>query len=149
MSDHELSPIERLAAIISDDGVDVNKLSTPELRAYLERQGVNIKAGEARFAKFLKGFEGRRRLALAAEKRHEALGRPSPVSKIIEQGTISLQDTLEGARARVNALFEKMHVLRGEKVELFARNFEKATLEDLLSMEEDLRAIEENEARNK
>jgi hypothetical protein len=149
MSDPELSPIERLAAIIHDDGVDVNKLSTPELRAYIEKQGVDLKAAEARFAKFLKAFEGRHRLELAAQKRKEELARPSPVSKIIAQGSIALQEGLEEARFRVKALFEKMQVLRGDKVELFARDFEKATLEDLLSMEEDLRAIEENEARNK
>jgi hypothetical protein len=138
MSDPELNSFQRLSAVSRDDGVDVDKLSPAELRKYLESKGVKMDAARKRFGLLLKQAKGRQRLEKAAQKREEQIEKIKSIPGVVEE-------SMESVKNRVQALLERLKAIDPGQALIYAREFEKATDEDLLSLEQDLRLLEEDE----
>ena len=61
----ELTRLERLAALLRDDGVDVDAMNRDQLEQYLKDNKVDMAAPQKRFNTILKKAEARRRLEIA------------------------------------------------------------------------------------
>ncbi len=80
----ELTRLERLAALLRDDGVDVDAMNRDQLEQYLKDNKVDMAAPQKRFNTILKKAEARRRLEIAHQRRLDAVERAK--SHTLRQG---------------------------------------------------------------
>jgi hypothetical protein len=137
----ELSRLERLAALLRDDTTDIDALGQDQLVSYLKDNKVDIAKSQKRFDAILKKANARRRLEVARQRRLDAVERA--------KGMLSAgSDAVSTVRARVGAMIEKFKQHDPEQAQVYAREFEKATPEDLLILEEDLTILEMEDPKN-
>jgi hypothetical protein len=131
----DLTKLERLAALLREDEVDVETVSTEQLAQYLKDNKVDMTAPQKRFDAILKKAEARRRLEVAHRRRLDAVEK---AKGILSAGT----EAVVAARERVRSMIEKFSQHDPEQAQVYAREFEKATPEDLVVLEEDLTLLE-------
>lgn len=136
-TDHEREPvrIERLAALLRDDGVDIATMTEEQLLHYLKERRVDIEGPQRSFNEVLRKAKARQRLEHAREKRLAALDR----SKTLIAGGVR---SLDAIRETVRSLIEKLKQNNPGQAHVYAREFDKATPEDLKLLEEDLLLLE-------
>jgi hypothetical protein len=131
----DLTKLERLAALLREDEVDVEAVSTEQLAQYLKDNKVDMTAPQKRFDAILKKAEARRRLEVAHRRRLDAVEK---AKGILSAGT----EAVVAARERVRSMIEKFSQHDPAQAQVYAREFEKATPEDLVVLEEDLTLLE-------
>jgi hypothetical protein len=131
----ELTRLERLAALLRDDGVDVDAMNRDQLEQYLKDNKVDMAAPQKRFNTILKKAEARRRLEIAHQRRLDAVER---AKTILSTGTAAVTVV----REHVRSMIEKFKQHDPDQALVYAREFEKATPEDLVVLEEDLMLLE-------
>lgn len=130
--------IERFAALLREDGADVDAMSAEQLAQYLSDNKVDMAAPQKRFDAILKKAEARRRLDVARRRRLDAVER---ARGLFSAGT----DAAAAVRERVRAMIDKFKQHDPDQAQVYAREFEKATPEDLVVLEEDLALLEMDE----
>ena len=145
MSSHdnksELSPLERLAALLHEDNSDIEAMSQDQLAQYLKENKVDMTNAQKRFAVILKKAKAQHRLEVARQRRLEAVER---AKSVLSAGT----EAVAAVREHVHSMIEKFKQHDPEQAQVYAREFEKATPEDLLVLEEDLTLLEMEEPNN-
>lgn len=145
MSSHdnksELSPLERLAALLHEDNSDIEAMSQDQLAQYLKGNKVEMADAQKRFAAILKKAKARHRIEVARLRRLEAVER---AKTMLSAGT----EAVAAVREHVRSMIEKFRQFNPEQAQVYAREFEKATAEDLLVLEEDLTLLEMDEPNN-
>ena len=131
----ELTQLERLAALVREDHVDIESVSEAELADYLKDNKIEMEGPEKRFGAILKKAQARRRLEIARSRRLNAEAR---AKEILSAGPIAV----DAVRERVRSIIEKFRECDPERAQVYAREFEKATPEDLKVLEEDLMLLE-------
>lgn len=131
----DMARLERLAALLRDDDIDVDALNSQQLTKYLADNKVDLIGPEKRFSAILKKAEARHRLEVAHQRRLAAVER---AKNLFLGGT----DALTAVRERVQSMIESFSKQDPEQAQIYAREFEKATPEDLLVLEEDLALLE-------
>ena len=132
---YESTKLERLAALLRDDGVDPQSLSDEQVVAYLKENRVDIVGAQKRFDSLLKKAKALQRLEQARQKRLEAAAK---VNTVLSAGN----EALESVREKVRLMIERLKQHDPEQAQVYAREFEKATAEDLKLLEEDLTLLE-------
>jgi len=127
-----LTKLERLAALLRDDDVDIEKLNEAQLVQYLKDSNVDLVGPQKRFEAILKKAEARRRLEVASKRREEAV---TKAKAMLSSGT-------DAVRVRVRELIDKFKQKDPDLAQVYAREFEKATPDDLATLEEDLKLLE-------
>src|SRR6266568_9017415 len=127
----DLSRLERLAALLREDDSDVEAMNQEQLAQYLKENKVDMANPQKRFAAILKKAKAQRRLEAARQRRLEAVER---AKGMLSAGT----EAVSAVRERVRSMIEKFKQHDPEQAQVYAREFEKATPEDLLVLEEDL-----------
>lgn len=135
----ELSGLERLAALLREDKTDVESMNLDQLAEYLKDNKVSMVAPQKRFEILLKKAQARRKLEVAHQRRLDA------VAKTKGMFTIG-SSAVEAIRERVQAMIEKFKQHDPEQAQVYAREFEKATPEDLMVLEEDLMLLESDQS---
>lgn len=137
----ELSRLERLAALLREDTADIDAMAQDQLASYLKDNKVDIAKSQKRFDLMLKKASARRQLEVARQRRLDAVERA--------KGMLSAgSEAVSEVRARVSAMIEKFKQHDPEQAQVYAREFEKATPEDLLILEEDLTILEMEDPKN-
>ena len=131
----DLARLERLAALLREDEVDVEAMSTEQLAQYLKDNKVDMTAPQKKFDAILKKAEARRRLEDAHQRRLDAVEKAKGMLSA-GAGAVAV------VRERVRAMIEKFSQHDPAPAHVYAREFEKATPEDLLILEEDLTLLE-------
>ena len=127
--------LERLAALLRDDGLDPEAMDAGQINQYLTTHKVEISDPQKRFAALLKKVKARRRLECARERRLRAVER---AKSVLSAGIA----TTETVREKVRAMIENLGRRDPEQAQVYAREFEKATPDDLVVLEEDLILLE-------
>ena len=130
-----LSRIERLASLVRDEPVDVDSMDSARLAQYLEDNKVDMAGPQKRFDAILKKAKARQQLELAKERRIQA---GSKARELLTAGSAAL----EGLRERVRGKIERIRQHHPEQALFYAREYEKATPEDMQVLEEDLILLE-------
>ncbi|HZQ46596.1 MAG TPA: hypothetical protein VFC07_06270 [Verrucomicrobiae bacterium] len=138
---HELTRLERLASLLREDNVDVEAMGTPQLAKYLKENKVDMAGPQKRFDAILKKARARRQLELARQRRLQA-------SEKMQQLLSSGSTALEAVRERVRSMIERVRQNHPEQARFYAREYEKATPEDLQILEEDLMLLEMEQPEN-
>jgi hypothetical protein len=142
MSDQDpnqaLSRFERLAALLREDNSDPESMSTEQLAQHLRENKVDMVGPQKRFEAALKKARAKRQLEVAHQRRLEAVER---AKGMLSAGT----EAVSAVRERVRSMIEKFKEHDPEQAQVYAREFEKATPEDLLILEEDLTLLEMDE----
>jgi hypothetical protein len=131
----DLTKLERLAALLREDEVDVEAISTEQLAQYLKDNKVEMTAPQKKFDAILKKAEARCRLEGARQRRLDAVEK---AQGMLSAGT----EAVAAVRERVRSMIEKFSQHDPEQAQVYAREFEKATPEDLVVLEEDLTLLE-------
>jgi hypothetical protein len=131
----ELTRLERLSALLRDDGVNVESMSRDQLEQYLKDGKVDMTAPLKRFNAILKKAEARCRLEAAHQRRLDAVEK---AKTILSAGTAAVA----AVREHVRSMIENFKQHDPELAQVYAREFEKATPEDLVVLEEDLMLLE-------
>jgi hypothetical protein len=131
----DLTRLERLSALVREDEMDVEAMSNEQLALYLKDNKVDMTAPQKRFDAILKKAEARRRLEIAHQRRLAAVEK---TKGMLSAGT----EAVVAVRERVRSMIEKFSQHDPEQAQVYAREFEKATPEDLLVLEEDLMLLE-------
>jgi len=128
----QLKAIERLAALLHDDGSpEVEQMSEEQLAVYLKANRVEMAQPRARFGSLLNKMRSRERLEKASQMRTQAVAK---AKSILSRG----EETLEATRERIQAMIGKLQERDPGRALVYAREFQKATPEDLKLLEEDL-----------
>lgn len=135
----ELSGLERLAALLREDKADVESMNSDQLADYLKDNKVSMAAPQKRFEVILKKAQAKRKLEVAHQRRLDA------VAKTKEMFTTG-SSAVEVIRERVRSMIEKFKQHDPEQAQVYAREFEKATPEDLMVLEEDLMLLESDQS---
>lgn len=130
-----LTKLERLAVLLRDDGVEPEAMDAHQLRKYLESLKVDMNAPQKRFDAVLKKAKAQQRLERARERRLKAI---EMAKTVIITGT----SAVNAARARVSGMIEQLGKRDPDQALVYAREFEKATEEDLATLEQDLALLE-------
>lgn len=149
MSNHDsagLSKLERLAALLHDDGVEPESMSPQQLDVFLKASKADMAEPQRRFDYLLKRARARRKLELARGSRLKAAERANSI-------LTSSATALAEVRAKVAGMIEKLKQRDPDQALVYAREFEKATPEDYATLQEDLMLLElegeENGSGNK
>jgi hypothetical protein len=137
----ELSRLERLSALLREDNSDPDAMNAEQLARYLKDNKVDMAGPQKRFEAILKRARAEHRLEIAHRRRLEAVER---AKGILSGGT----EAASAVRERVRSMIEKFRQHDPEQAQVYAREFEMATPEDLLILEEDLRLLEMEEPSN-
>lgn len=127
--------IERLSMLMRDDGVEPETMEVAQLAQYLKAQKVDLSKPHKRFSALLKKAKARQILERARERRLRAVVRAKT----------ALSTGLEAAeviREKVRSMIESLGQHDPEQAQVYAREFEKATPEDLAVLAEDLTLLE-------
>lgn len=131
----DLTKLERLGALVREDAVEPEALDAAQLEQYLKDHKVDMSEPQRRFATLLKRAKAQQRLEQAAAQRVQAVAK---VKEIISSGL----DAASELRERVRSMIQKLGQRDPEQAHVYAREFEKATPEDLKVLEEDLMLLE-------
>lgn len=131
----ELTRLERLASILREDGADVDAMDSAQLAQYLEDNKVDMAGPQKRFNAILKKAKARRQLELARERRIQA---GSKARQALAAGSAALEELRERVRSKI----ERIRQNHPEQALFYAREYEKATPEDMQVLEEDLMLLE-------
>ncbi len=131
----EPGKIERLSVLMRDDGLDPETMDAGQLAQYLNDRKVDLSGPQKRFVALLKKAKARQSLECARERRLGAVGR---VKAALSSGA----GAVEAVRDRVRAMIESLGQHHPDQAQVYAREFEKATPEDLAVLEEDLILLE-------
>lgn len=131
----DLTRLERFAALLRDDGTQPESMEVTQLTGYLDARWVNMSESRKRFAALLKEAKARQRLERARERRLVAVAR---AKAMFSDGIVAA----DGVREKVRAMIEGLGRLNPEQAQVYAREFEKATAEDLTVLEVDLTILE-------
>jgi len=134
-SESELLRLERLAALLRESPGDTEAMSEEKLTQHLKDNKVDMTSSEKRFQMLLKKARARRRLEVAHSQRLRAI---ENAKKQLSSGSIAM----EAVRVKVRGLIERFGKSDPDQAQVYAREFEKATPEDLLVLEEDLTLLE-------
>jgi uncharacterized protein (DUF3084 family) len=132
---YELTKLERLAVLLRDDGVDPHSLSDEQVTAYLKENKVDMVEAQKRFDAIVKRAKSMQRLEQACQKRLQAAAK---IDTILSVGN----EALESVREKVRSMIERLKQHDPDQAQVYAREFEKATAEDLKLLEEDLMLLE-------
>lgn len=127
--------IERLSVLMRDDGIDPETMDAGQLAQYLKDRKADMSGPQKRFAALLKKAKARQTLERARERRLQA----------VERAKVALYSgvgAVEAVRERVRAMIEGLGRHHPDQARVYAREFEKATPEDLAVLEEDLTLLE-------
>ena len=138
---NDLTKLERLAALLRDDGIDPEAMDAEQIAQYLETHKVEMSGPQKRFAALLKKAKARQSLEHARARRLKAVER---AKSVLSAGTIAA----EAVREKVRAMIESLGRHDPEQAQVYAREFEKATPEDLAVLEEDLTLLEMENPEN-
>jgi len=127
--------LERLAVLLRDDGVDPETMEVAELAQYLKDQKVEMAGPQKQFAALLKKARARQTLERAHARRLKAIER---AKSLLCAGA----DAAEVVREKVRSMIQNLGQHDPEQAQVYAREFEKATPEDLRVLEEDLTLLE-------
>jgi len=108
------------------------------LAQYLKDNKVDMANPQKRFDAILKKAKAQHRLEVARQRRFEAVEK---TKGMLSAGT----EAVSVVRERVRSMIEKFKQHDPEQAQVYAREFEKATPEDLLVLEEDLTLLEMDE----
>ena len=143
---NELRKLERLAALLRDDGVEPEVMTPQQIDDYLKASKLDLTEPKRRFDYLLKQAKARQRLEIARERRLKAVAHAKAA---ISAGSAPAGAILE----KVKGLLEKLNQRDPEQALVYAREFEKATPEDYATFQEDLMLLEsesqENDSGNK
>ena len=137
----ELTKLERLAALLRDDGIDPETMDAEQLAQYLKVRKVDMLIPQKRFLAVLKKSKARQSLELARERRLKAVDKSK---NILSTGA----DAIEAVKEKVRAMIQNLGRHDPDQAQVYAREFEKATPEDLAVLEEDLTLLEMEESDN-
>lgn len=137
----DLTKIERLAALLRDDGLDPEAMGAEQITRYLESRKVEMSVPQKRFAALLKKAKARQSLEHAHVRRLRAVER---AKSVISARTIAT----ELVREKVRTMIESLGRHDPDQAHVYAREFEKATPEDLAVLEEDLTLLEMEKPEN-
>lgn len=137
----DLTRLQRLAALLGDDDSNVEVMTHEQLVQYLKNNKVDLAASEKRFAGIRKKAEARLRLEIARKRRLAAVERAKNIAS-------AGGETVAAVRARVREMIENFGKCDPEQAQVYAREFEKATPEDLLILEEDLTLLEMDSSKD-
>lgn len=127
--------IERLSVLMRDDSLDPETMDAGQLAQYLKDRKVDLSGPQKRFAALLKKAKSRQTLERARERRLQAVERAKAA---LSSGV----GAVEAVRERVRAMIESLGQHHPDQAQVYAREFEKATPEDLAVLEEDLTLLE-------
>ena len=131
----ELTKLERLSALLREDNSDVETMDAPQLAHYLASNKVDMAGPQKRFDVLLKKAKARRQLETARARRLQA---GEKAHQLLSAGSTAV----EVVRDRVRDMIEKFRQHDPDQALVYAREFEKATPEDLQILEEDLMLLE-------
>jgi len=137
----ELTKLERLAALLQDDGIDPETMDAEQLAQYLKVRKVDMLIPQKRFLAVLKKSKARQSLELARERRLKAVDKGK---NILSTGA----DAIEAVKEKVRAMIQNLGRHDPDQAQVYAREFEKATPEDLAILEEDLTLLEMDTSDN-
>ena|ERR1043166_6412312 len=132
---NDLTKLERLAALLRDDGIEPEAMDAEQITQYLKAHKVEMVGPQKRFAALLKKAKARQSLERAREQRLIAVER---AQSVLSAGTTAAV----AVREKVRAMIESLGRHNPEQAQVYAREFEKATPEDLAVLEEDLTLLE-------
>src|SRR5258708_786709 len=127
--------LERLAILLRDDGVNPETMEVAELAEYLKEQRVELAGPQKQFAALLKKARARQALERAHARRLKAIER---AKSLLSAGA----DAAEAVRAKVRRMIDNLGQYDPDQAQVYAREFERATPEDLRVLEEDLTLLE-------
>jgi hypothetical protein len=136
-----LTKLEQLAALLRDDGVNPEDMTDEHLVRYLKEHKVDMSQPQIRFAAISKKAKARHQLEGAREKRLQAAGK---VHVLLTTGTGAYDEVKE----KVRAMIQKLKQHDPDQALVYAREFEKATSEDLKLLEEDLTLLELEDSKD-
>ena len=131
----ELTKLERLAALLRDDGIDPETMNAEQLAQYLKVRKVDMSNPQKRFLVVLKKSKARQSLELARERRLKTVDKSKA---ILSAGA----NAVEAVKEKVRAMIQNLGQHDPDQAQVYAREFEKATPEDLAVLEEDLTLLE-------
>jgi hypothetical protein len=137
----ELTKLERLAALLRDDGIDPETMNADQLAQYLKVYKVDMSDPQKRFASVLKKSKARQSLEFAHERRQKAVDKSKA---ILSAGA----DAVEAVKEKVRVMIKNLGQHDPDQAQVYAREFEKATPEDLAVLEEDLTLLEMEASEN-
>jgi len=132
---NNLTKLERLAALLRDDGLDPEKMDNGQVSKYLNDRKVDMSGPQKRFATVLKKAKASYGLEIAREQRLKAIEKSKTV---LSAGT----SAVEAVKERVREMIKNLGQHDPGQAQVYAREFEKATPEDLAVLEEDLTLLE-------
>jgi hypothetical protein len=138
MNDQEpnnLTKLERLSAVLRDEGIEPEKMDAAQMEQYLKANKVDMSGPQKRYAAVLKKAKARQSLERAQARRLLAVDKAKDV---ISSGA----EAVDVVRQKVRRLIEALGQQDPDQAQIYAREFEKATPEDLKVLEEDLTLLE-------
>jgi type IV secretory pathway ATPase VirB11/archaellum biosynthesis ATPase len=132
---NDLTKLERLAALMRDDGIETEAMDAERIARYIQSHKIEMSGPQKRFEALLKKAKARRRLQQASERRLKAVEK---ANSVLSAGTFASEAVSE----KVRAMIESLRQHDPEQAQVYARDFEKATPEDLAVLEEDLTLLE-------
>ncbi|HXI72518.1 MAG TPA: hypothetical protein VNN22_19415 [Verrucomicrobiae bacterium] len=130
-----LTKLERLSVLLHDDGVDPEMMNPAQTAQYLKDHEVDVISAQKRFAAVLKKAKARQALESARERRLRAIEK---AHSVLSAGV----EAADNIREKVRQMIESLGQKDPEHAQVYAREFEKATPEDLAVLEEDLTLLE-------
>jgi len=137
----DLSRLERLAAVLGDDGKPMESLEKESVEQFLATHHVDLSSPKKKFKSILDKAKAHRRLEVAQAKRLAAVERVKGIATA--GGEVATQ-----LRQRVNDLIQRLGQHNPGQAQMYAREFEKATAEDLAVLEQDLLLLEKGFTEN-
>jgi hypothetical protein len=130
-----LTKLERLAVLLRDDSVEPEAMDAQQLKTYLQELKENMSGPQKRFDAVLKKAKAQKRLERARERRLKAI---ELAKTVITSGA----GAIDAARSRVGRMIGKLGEHDPDQAQVYAREFEQATAEDLATLEQDLALLE-------
>ncbi len=134
-----LSKLGRLSVLLREDGVDPEAMDAQQLKKYLEDLKVDMSGPQKRFEAVLKKAKAQQRLEHAHARRLKAI---ELAKAALTSGVGTVGGALGAVRVRVSGMIERLGQSDPEQAQVYAREFEKATPEDLATLEQDLALLE-------
>jgi len=138
MSDQEpnnLTKLERLSVLLREEGIEPEKMDPSQLEQYLKANKVDMSGPQKRYAAVLKKAKAQQSLERAQARRLLAVEK---AKEVISSGA----EAVEAVRQKVRRMIEALGKQDPEQAQIYAREFEKATPEDLKVLEEDLTLLD-------
>ncbi len=130
-----LTKLERLSVLLRDDSVEPEAMDAQQLKKYLQELKEDMSGPQKRFDAVLKKAKAQQRLERARRRRLKAI---ELAKTVITSGA----GAIDAVRARVSGMIEKLGQRDPDQAQVYALEFEKATSEDLATLEQDLALLE-------